>query len=109
MAGVVPAVGGTEETRATTLRAQAGAEDICETHEARMAIRASILGSSDEAGARGLREALRYPPYPLPSTFIHGRSAMRNPERGAVGWVLLWLIGIPIPILLVLFLIRGCT
>jgi hypothetical protein len=34
---------------------------------------------------------------------------MRNPERGAVGWVLLWLIGIPIPILLVLFLIRGCT
>jgi hypothetical protein len=28
---------------------------------------------------------------------------------GKVGWVVLWLLGIPIPILLVLFLIRGCT
>jgi hypothetical protein len=27
----------------------------------------------------------------------------------ATGWVLLWLLGIPIPILLVLFLLRGCT
>jgi len=30
-------------------------------------------------------------------------------ERGAIGWILLWLIGIPIPVLLVLFLLRGCT
>jgi hypothetical protein len=30
-------------------------------------------------------------------------------ERGAAGWVLLWLLGVPIPILLVLFLLRGCT
>jgi len=30
-------------------------------------------------------------------------------ERGAIGWILLWLIGIPIPILLILFLLRGCT
>lgn len=30
-------------------------------------------------------------------------------EAGAIGWVLLWLIGIPIPILLVFFLLRGCT
>ncbi len=28
---------------------------------------------------------------------------------GAIGWALLWLIGIPIPILLVIFLMRGCT
>jgi len=34
----------------------------------------------------------------------HGRS-----ERGKVGWLLLWLLGVPIPILLFLFLIRGCT
>lgn len=33
----------------------------------------------------------------------------RAGESGAIGWVLLWLIGIPIPILIVLFLIRGCT
>lgn len=33
-----------------------------------------------------------------------------EPERsGKVGWILLWLLGVPIPILLILFLIRGCT
>jgi len=34
---------------------------------------------------------------------------MRNKEEGKIGWVLLWFLGIPIPILVVLFLIRGCT
>lgn len=30
-------------------------------------------------------------------------------EKGAVGWILMWLLGIPLPILLLLFLIRGGT
>jgi hypothetical protein len=30
-------------------------------------------------------------------------------EAGKVGWILLWLLGIPLPILLLLFLLRGCT
>jgi hypothetical protein len=30
-------------------------------------------------------------------------------RRGKVGWVILWLLGVPIPVLLILFLIRGCT
>lgn len=30
-------------------------------------------------------------------------------EQGKAGWILLWLLGIPIPILLILFLLRGCT
>lgn len=30
-------------------------------------------------------------------------------EAGAMGWGILWLIGIPLPILAVLFLVRGCT
>ena len=34
---------------------------------------------------------------------------MRNNEEGKIGWALLWLLGIPIPILVVLFLLRGCT
>ena len=34
---------------------------------------------------------------------------MRNKEEGKVGWILLWLLGIPIPILVVLFFLRGCT
>jgi hypothetical protein len=33
---------------------------------------------------------------------------VRN-EAGAMGWGLLWLIGIPVPILVILFLMRGCT
>lgn len=30
-------------------------------------------------------------------------------ERGATGWILLWLVGIPVPILVLVFLLRGCT
>ena len=30
-------------------------------------------------------------------------------EAGAAGYILLWLLGIPIPILLVVFLLRGCS
>lgn len=30
-------------------------------------------------------------------------------EAGAAGYILLWLLGIPIPILLLIFLLRGCT
>ena len=34
---------------------------------------------------------------------------MRNREEGKIGWILLWLVGIPIPILVVLYFLRGCT
>jgi hypothetical protein len=30
-------------------------------------------------------------------------------QDGRVGWALLWLLGVPVPVLLVLFLARGCT
>jgi hypothetical protein len=30
-------------------------------------------------------------------------------ESGRVGWIVLWLLGVPIPILLVLYVLRGCT
>ena len=33
----------------------------------------------------------------------------RQSEEGKVGWIFLWLLGIPIPVLLILFLLRGCT
>jgi hypothetical protein len=32
-----------------------------------------------------------------------------NNQKGSLGWILLWVLGIPIPILLILFLVRGCT
>jgi hypothetical protein len=34
---------------------------------------------------------------------------MRNNQEGKVGWILLWVLGVPIPVLLVLYLLRGCT
>jgi hypothetical protein len=41
------------------------------------------------------------------------RDSMKSKEKagmiGAAGWILLWLLGIPIPILALLFLLRGCT
>jgi hypothetical protein len=37
-------------------------------------------------------------------TLNHGQRA-----AGKVGWVMLWLLGVPIPVLLILFLLRGCT
>ena len=30
-------------------------------------------------------------------------------QAGRMGWVLLWLLGIPVPVLVLLFLLRGCT
>jgi hypothetical protein len=30
-------------------------------------------------------------------------------QAGKVGWLFLWLLGVPIPILIILFLVRGCT
>jgi hypothetical protein len=30
-------------------------------------------------------------------------------EKGAIGWILLWALGIPIPLLILFFLVRGCT
>lgn len=36
-------------------------------------------------------------------------SASPSGQAGKVGWILLWLLGVPIPVLIVLFLVRGCT
>jgi hypothetical protein len=30
-------------------------------------------------------------------------------QEGKAGWILLWALGIPIPVLLLLFVLRGCT
>ena len=30
-------------------------------------------------------------------------------QKGRVGYILLWLLGVPIPILFMIYLLRGCT
>ena len=37
------------------------------------------------------------------------RSPGPEREQGKIGWILLWLLGVPIPVLFLLFLLRGCT
>jgi hypothetical protein len=37
------------------------------------------------------------------------RMVNRKAEEGGMGYILLWLLGIPIPVLLLIFLLRGCT
>jgi hypothetical protein len=32
-----------------------------------------------------------------------------NSERGAAGYILLWLLGVPAPVLFLIFLLRGCS
>ena len=37
------------------------------------------------------------------------RFAPPSMQQGKMGYILLWLLGIPIPVLFVIFLLRGCT
>lgn len=37
------------------------------------------------------------------------RENMDSTRVGKVGWAILWLLGVPLPILLILFMARGCT
>jgi hypothetical protein len=36
------------------------------------------------------------------------RRFRRKSKEGKIGWALLWLMGVPIPVLVILFLLRGC-
>ncbi len=46
--------------------------------------------------------------WPLSRRFDKQRTAMKIQE-GKIGYLLLWLVGVPIPILLLIFLLRGCN
>jgi hypothetical protein len=43
-----------------------------------------------------------------PSIRWHGVTSLQE-QKGKLGWIVLWALGVPIPVLLVLFLLRGCT
>ena len=34
---------------------------------------------------------------------------MPSMQRGRAGYILLWLLGVPIPLLFLIYLLRGCT
>ncbi|MDQ7997927.1 MAG: hypothetical protein AAGC76_18955 [Luteibacter sp.] len=37
------------------------------------------------------------------------KSVVPEKQKGGIGYILLWLLGVPIPVLLLIFLVRGCT
>jgi len=40
---------------------------------------------------------------------LHKHPTTMKMQEGKMGYLLLWLVGVPIPILLVIFLLRGCN
>ncbi len=60
--------------------------------------RLRALGEAMENGSGGKKD-VRVPP----------KQRAQSGQRGAAGWGFLWLVGVPIPILIVLFVLRGCT
>ncbi len=44
-----------------------------------------------------------------PSRGFRPIPTLRHLQEGRWGYVLAWLIGVPVPILIVIYLLRGCT
>jgi hypothetical protein len=40
---------------------------------------------------------------------VHALMRLRRLQQGRWGYILAWLIGVPVPILIVIYLLRGCT
>ncbi|HEV7477232.1 MAG TPA: hypothetical protein VGO02_05770 [Burkholderiales bacterium] len=41
--------------------------------------------------------------------FVQRIQQWRRQQEGKMGYILLWALGVPIPVLFVIFLLRGCT
>jgi len=37
------------------------------------------------------------------------KTPVAEKQKGGIGYVLLWILGVPIPVLILIFLVRGCT
>jgi hypothetical protein len=43
------------------------------------------------------------------TTNMRNYPSLPGDQQGRVGYILLWLLGVPIPILFLIYLLRGCT
>jgi hypothetical protein len=77
-----------------------GGATYCCRHCARSAIEDAIDEASEESFP-----ASDAPAFPA-SAAARGRHRLRE---GRIGWILLWLLGVPLPLLLALYFLRGCT
>lgn len=37
------------------------------------------------------------------------KARLANDQRGGIGYIFLWLLGVPIPVLILISLLRGCN
>jgi hypothetical protein len=56
-------------------------------------------------------ELLKNPRVLWPSAIKGARmkQSLKKNEDGKLGYILAWVLGVPIPILLIIFLLRGCN
>ena len=45
----------------------------------------------------------------VPSSALRRIPALRRAQQGRWGYILAWLVGVPVPILILIYLLRGCT
>jgi hypothetical protein len=100
----------TERDIAKAIFAHAGAADIAYAEEAAVA-KQELAWKTRAVGPLPAPPAASGMslPFSLLSSQRTWRVPGRHTEEGTIGWILLWALGIPIPILVVLFLLRGCT
>ncbi len=100
----------TERDIAKAIFAHTRAEDIAYTEEAAVA-KQELAWRTRAVGPLPAPPAVSG--MSLPLSILSNQRTWRIPgrhtEEGAIGWILLWVLGIPIPLLVVLFLLYGCT
>ena len=45
----------------------------------------------------------------LPIRSLFATRLLESEDRGAIGYMVLWLLGVPASVLFLIFLLRGCT
>jgi hypothetical protein len=45
----------------------------------------------------------------LPIKSLPATNLLQSDDRGAIGYIVMWLLGVPASLLFVIFLLRGCT
>jgi len=80
-----------------------GSVCFCCDHCARGAASDAVDEASDESFPAS------DPPAPPPSAVAAVARGRLRRQEGRIGWILLWLLGVPIPVLLLLYFVRGCT
>jgi hypothetical protein len=62
-----------------------------------------------QPGVQGWLASCSLPPVWRNSRMLEKNRRSHRSKEGRIGWILLWLLGIPLPILFGAYFLRGCT